>query len=179
MRQIVIGGGSNPCLIAAPEITASYACGGVVTLSVSAVAGASSYSWNLGNGSTAAGPGPLTVVYAGAGPYIVKVTTFTKGGTTCQNTTSETVTPTQGGGCCPSGIAAGNLLGNVGTTTVLPPGTYSGTYRVLGNLLLTNGSYTLSNATFFVDGVASKTPVRGGYQRTVSGSTITVGPMPR
>jgi hypothetical protein len=84
--------------------------------------------------------------------------------------------PTQGGGCCPVGIAASNLLGAAGTLTTLSGGgTYSGSYRVLGDLLLTNGSYTLSNATFYIDGVASKTLVNGGYQRTVTGSIITVG----
>jgi hypothetical protein len=90
----------------------------------------------------------------------------------CQSSTSEAITPTQGGGCCPSGIAAGNLLGSAGTTTTVSGGgTYSGTYRVLGSLLLTNGSYRLTPGTiFYVDGQASKTP-----QRTVAGATITVG----
>jgi hypothetical protein len=89
----------------------------------------------------------------------------------CQSSTSETITPVQGGGCCPTGIAAGNLLGAAGTTTILAPGTYSGSYRVLGDLLLTNGSYALTPGTiFYVDGQASKSP-----QRQVTGASITLG----
>jgi hypothetical protein len=170
----VSGGGASPC--AAPGILVNYGCGGVVTLSARPVASNSTYDWDLGNGSTATGPGPITTSYSGAGPYTVTLTKITTSGLLgCRSSTTETITPTQGGGCCPSGIAAGNLLGAAGTTTTLPPGTYSGSYRVLGDLLLTNGSYTLSSATFFIDGVASKTLVNGSYQRTVAGSTITVG----
>ena len=168
------GGGTSPC--AAPDTLVSYGCGGVVTLSVRSATTSSTYDWNPGNGSTATGLGPITTFYSGAGPYTVTLTkTYTAGLLGCRNSTSETITPTQGGGCCPAGIAASNLLGSAATTTILPPGTYSGSYRVLGDLLLTNGSYTLRNATFYVDGVASKTLVRGGYQRTVSGNTITLG----
>jgi hypothetical protein len=178
MGQIIVGGGS-PCLAEGPEILVSYACGGVVTLSPSIVSTSASvsYGWNLGNGTTATGPGPITVAYTGAGPYTVTLNTVcSRGNVACSASTTETVLPNQGGGCCPSGIAASNLLGSAGTTTTLAPGTYSGTYRVLGDLLLTNGTYTLRNATFYVDGAASKTlTLSGGYQRTVSGSTITVG----
>ena len=170
------GGGSNPC--STPEIVASYACGGVVTLSASPTTASAYYDWNLGNGSTATGPGPITAIYTGAGPYTVTLTlTATSGNAACSVSTTETVLPTQGGGCCPSGIAASNLLGAVGrTTTISGGGTYSGAYRVLGSLVLTNGSYILTNATFYVDGAATKRPLAGGgFQRTVSGGTITLG----
>lgn len=70
--------------------------------------------------------------------------------------------------CTPGGAIP--TLGLSGQAAVLPPGTYTSTYRVVGNLLLTNGAYTFQGATFYVDGVASKTP-----QRQVSGCTITLG----
>jgi hypothetical protein len=97
------------------------------------------YTWNLGNGTTATGPGPITTVYTGAGPYTVTLTVTAPFGV-C--TSAFRVTPTQGGGCCSAGIAASNLLGVAGNTTTLLPGTYSGTYRVLGDPVLTNGVHT-------------------------------------
>jgi hypothetical protein len=76
--------------------------------------------------------------------------------------------------CVPRGATPLGVAGQV--TTLSGGGTYSGSYRVLGDLLLTNGTYTLRNATFYVDGVASKTLlVVGGFQRSVAGGTITLG----
>lgn len=48
---------------------------------------------------------------------------------------------------------------------------------MLGDLVLTNGTYTLTPGTaFYISGQASKNPIfTGGYQRVVTGSTITVG----
>ncbi len=70
--------------------------------------------------------------------------------------------------CAPAGAAT--TLGLSGQTTTLPPGTYTSTYRVLGDLLLTNGAYTFQGATFYVDGQATTTP-----RRQVTGYTITLG----
>lgn len=61
-------------------------------------------------------------------------------------------------------------------TTLSGGATYSGDYRVQGDLLLTNGTYITPNTTFYVDGAASKTPLAGGdYVRSVTSGTITVG----
>ena len=71
-----------------------------------------------------------------------------------------------------------NTLGNArGVTTLSGGATYSGSYRVLGDLVLTNGTYTLTPGTsFYMTGRASKLLLaNGGYQRQVMGSTITVG----
>ncbi len=144
-----------------------------MTLSVTSANANPSYTWDLGNNSTAVGAGPITTTYTGSGPYTVTViTTFTNGNQTCQSTSAVSVTPNQGSGCCPASVAASNLLGAAGTVTTLSGGgTYSGTYRVLGDLLLTNGSYTLTpGTTFYVDGQGSKSP-----KRQVTGASITLG----
>jgi len=72
---------------------------------------------------------------------------------------------------------AATLGSGTGATTLSGGATYSGTYRVLGDLVLTNGTYTLTPGTaFYVNGQASKqTLLVGGYRRTVTGSTIKVG----
>jgi len=69
--------------------------------------------------------------------------------------------------CIPGASVA--TLGVAGQTTVLPPGTYASSYRVVGDLLLTNGIYTFQGATFYVDGQASNRP------RQVTGGTMTLG----
>ncbi|RZK90460.1 MAG: hypothetical protein EOO62_35035, partial [Hymenobacter sp.] len=140
------------------------------------LAAGATYSWSLGNRRTATGAGPFNVIYTSGGSYtITLITTYASG---CQTTSTATVFIGQSiVSCCPANIPASNLLGTVGTSTTLSGGgTYSGSYRVLGDLVLTNGNYTLNNATFYVEGVAGKAAIfTGGYQRNVSGSTITVG----
>jgi hypothetical protein len=81
------------------------------------------------------------------------------------------------GGTCITYRTLNTLGGGRGVTTLSGGATYSGSYRVLGDLVLTNGTYTLTPGTsFYMSGVVSKTPLlSGGYQRTVSGSTITIG----
>jgi hypothetical protein len=78
--------------------------------------------------------------------------------------------------CRPYSAAA--TLGSAnGATTFSGGATYRGTYQVLGDLVLTNGTYTLTPGTaFYISGRAGKQPIfNGGYQRVVTGSTITVG----
>ncbi|RZL06547.1 MAG: hypothetical protein EOO62_18665, partial [Hymenobacter sp.] len=73
-----------------------------------------------------------------------------------------------------------NVLGNRnGQPLTLSSGrTFGkGNYRVISDLVLTNGTCTLNpGAIFYVDGQAAKVPLPGGgYQRQVTGCTITVG----
>lgn len=74
-------------------------------------------------------------------------------------------------------IAASHLLGTTGQTTTLSGGVaYGGDYQVLGDLVLTNGTYTLTPGTvFYVNGRATRKSLFGTPIRRVTGSTITVG----
>ncbi len=77
----------------------------------------------------------------------------------------------------PVSIPASHLLGAAGQTTTLSGGnSYAGDYQVLGDLVLTNGTYTLTpGTTFYVNGRATRIGAFGTPIRRVSGSTITVG----
>ncbi|HET9506228.1 MAG TPA: hypothetical protein VFO93_22000, partial [Hymenobacter sp.] len=62
------------------------------------------------------------------------------------------------------------------TTTLSGGNSYAGDYQVLGDLVLTNGTYTLTpGTTFYVNGRATRIGAFGTPIRRVSGSTITVG----
>lgn len=167
----------------APAIIARPACGGVVTL---ALAGESdptaTYTWNWGDGSpTVTGPSPVNHTYATAGPFTPMLTTQFNTVGNCTVTSTTSVTPDLGRGCCPGNIADDHLLGAVGQTVTLAGNHgFTGRYRVLGDLVLTDGAYELGpGTTFYVDGnarvklVSSRPPYR--YTRTVFGSGITVG----
>ncbi|MBK8599139.1 MAG: hypothetical protein IPN83_26980 [Holophagales bacterium] len=149
--------------------------GGTITLTASAVAGAT-YAWTGPNGFTSADQNPTipTVTVAMAGTYIVTATV--NGCASPANTTSVTVNP------IPATPTAGNggAVCEGGTITLTASTVAGATYAWTGPNGFTSAAQnpTIPSATVAMAGTYSVTATVNGCTAPASTTNVTVNPIP-